>query len=127
MQVYAQNQELRVQLKESKQSENLLQEQVKRRDQRLSDLQENYDKLKLHSSSEEIETQLSVMQRKMHDIKGEFSSIDVIKMHLTEVVMITNIYPCMYVCNHYLYSFRYILKQVHNCNCNHSHFNKTLL
>ena len=103
LQVYAQNQELWVQLKESKQNENFLQEQIRRGEKRLSDLHENYDKLKSYSSGEEIEAQLTVMQRKMHDLKSKFSNIDVIKMHCIDEVMISSIviliciYTCIYV------------------------------
>lgn len=104
-QVYAQNQELRVQLKESKQNEIFLQEQIRREEQRLSELHEKYDKLKSYFSGEEIETQLSieeietqlsVMQRKMHDVKSKFSNIDVIKMHCIKEVMINNMYVSMH-------------------------------
>lgn len=75
--MYAQNYELRTQLKESKRNEEVLQEQINKAEQKLSDLHE----LKIFSSGKEIETQLSIMRRKMNDVKSEFGSIDVIKMH----------------------------------------------
>ena len=75
---------LRTQLNESKRMENLLQEQIDHTQKKLSDLHENYDELKTLSSSEDLETQLSIMQRKLSDVKSEFGSIDIIKMHYTE-------------------------------------------
>ena len=81
IQVYEQNQSLRTQLKESKRTENLLQEQIDKAQKKLSDLHE----LKTLSSSKDLETQLSIMQRKMSDVKSEFGSIDVIKMHYIEL------------------------------------------
>ena len=39
------------------------------------------------TSGEEIKTQLGVTQRKMEDVKSDFGSIDVIKMHYTKEVM----------------------------------------
>ena len=50
---------------------------------KLSDLHENYNKL---SGDEDMETQLKIMESKMQDVKSEFVSIDVIKMHFTEEV-----------------------------------------
>ena len=87
IQVYGQNEELKTQLKESKRSENFLQEQISKAEQKLSDLQISYDELRMLSSGEEIKTQLGVMQRKMEDVKSDFASIDVIKMYYTKEVM----------------------------------------
>ena len=81
IQVYEQNESLRTQLKESKRIENLLQEQIDKAQKKLSDLHE----LKTLSNSKDLETQLSIMQRKMSDVKSEFGSIDVIKMHYIEL------------------------------------------
>ena len=92
MQVYDQNESLRTQLKESKRTENLLQEQVDKAQKKLSDLHE----LKTLSSSEDLETQLSIMQRKMSDVKSEFGSIDTIKMHFTELTEQVNCYACIH-------------------------------
>ena len=83
IQLHAQNGELQAELRESKRIENLLLEQMDKGKQKLSELQENYDKLKMLSSSEEIESQLSIMQSKMRNVKSELGSIDVIKMHCT--------------------------------------------
>ena len=98
-QVYAQNEELRTQLKESKRNENFLQEQISKAEQKLSDLHASYDELQMFTSGKEMKTQLSVTQRKMQDVKSEFSSIDVIKMHYAEKVMIINVLLdiCVYV------------------------------
>ena len=92
MQVYDQNESLRTQLKESKRTENLLQEQVDKAQKKLSDLYE----LKTLSSSEDLETQLSIMQSKMSDVKSEFGSIDIIKMHFTELTEEVNYYACIH-------------------------------
>ena len=98
-QVYAQNEELRTQLEGSKRNENLLQEQISKAEQKLSDLHASYDDLQMLTSGEEMKTQLSVVQRKMQDVKNEFSSIDIIKMHYAEKVMIINVLLgiCVYV------------------------------
>ena len=79
IQVYEQNEVLRTQLNESKRMENLLQEQIDHTQKKLSEL-------KTLSSSEDLETQLSIMQRKLSDVKSEFGSIDIIKMHYIEEV-----------------------------------------
>ena len=81
-QVYAQNEELRSQLEESKRIESFLQDQISKVELKFSNLRENYDKL----SGEDIEAQLKIMQRRMFDVKSEFSSIDVIKLHWIEEV-----------------------------------------
>ena len=99
-QVYAQNEELQTQLEGSKRNENFLQEQINKAEQKLSDLHRSYDELQMLTSGEEMKTQLSVTQRKMQDVKNEFSSMDVIKMHYAEKVMILIFYwtnVCMYV------------------------------
>ena len=51
------------------------------------------------TSGKEIKTQFNVMQRKMQDVKNEFGSINVIKMHYDEKVMIINVSVdiCVYV------------------------------
>ena len=95
MQVYEQNESLRTQLKESKRTENLLQEQIDTTQKKLSDLQENYDKLKTLSSNEDLKAQLSIMQRKMSDVKKEFSKIKVYFTELTEEVKF-NYYACIH-------------------------------
>ena len=64
----------------------MLQQQLGQAHKMLSDMHENYDKLKTLSSSEDLETQLSNIQRKMCDVRSEFGSIDIIKMHYTEEV-----------------------------------------
>ena len=87
IQVYGQNEELKTQLKESKRNESFLQEQISKAQQKLSDLQISYDELRMLSSGEEIKTQFGVIQRKMEDVKSDFASIDVIKMHYTKEVM----------------------------------------
>ena len=84
-QVYAQNDELRTQLEESKRIENLLQEQISKAEQKVSDLHEKYKK---QSRDEEIETQLKILERQIADVKSEFDKIDVIKLHRTEKVPI---------------------------------------
>ena len=81
-QVYAQNEELRSQLEESKRIESFLQDQISKVQLKFSNVCENYDKL----SGEDIEAQLKIMQRRMFEVKGEFSSIDVIKLHWSEEV-----------------------------------------
>ena len=81
-QVYAQNEELWSQLEESKRIESFLQDQLSKVELKFSNLCENYDKL----SGEYIEAQLKIMQRKMFDVKSEFSSIDVINLHWSEEV-----------------------------------------
>ena len=98
-QVFAQNEELRTQLKGSKRNENFLQEQISKAEQKLSDLHASYDELQMLTSGEEMKSQLSFMQRKMQDVKSEFCSIDVIKMHYAEKVMIINVSVdiCVYV------------------------------
>ena len=63
----------------------MLQEQLDQAHKKLSDMHENY-KLKTLSSSEDLETQLSNIQRKMCDVRSEFGSIDIIKMRYTEEV-----------------------------------------
>ena len=80
--MYAQNDELRTQLKESKRNEKFLQERVEKVEQKLSDLHENLKLL----SSEETETHINVMQRKICDLKSAFCNIELIKMHCTEKV-----------------------------------------
>ena len=89
--VYAQNEELRTQLEGSKRNENFLQEQISKAEQKLSDLHRSYDELQMLTSGEEMKTQLSVMQRKVQDVKSEFSSIDVINMQYAEKVIIINV------------------------------------
>ena len=96
-QVYAQNEELRTQLEGSKRNENFLQEQISKAEQKLSDLHASYDELQMLTNGEEIKTQLSVTQTKVQDLKSEFSSIDVIKMHYAEEVMIINVLLDIYV------------------------------
>ena len=81
-QVYAQNEELRSQLEESKRIESFLRDQINKAELKFSNLRENYDKL----SVEGIEAQLKIMQRKMFDVKSEFRSIDVINLHWSEEV-----------------------------------------
>ena len=81
-QVYAPNEELRTQLEERKRNESLLQEQISKAEQ-LSILQDYYEKL---SSDEYMETQLNIMEIKLHDVKSKFGSIDEIKMIWTEEV-----------------------------------------
>ena len=81
-QVYAQNEELRSQLEESKRIESFLQGQISKVELKFSNLRENYDKL----SGEDIEAQLKIMQRKMFEMKSEFSNSDVIKLHWSEEV-----------------------------------------
>ena len=51
------------------------------------------------TSGEEMKTQLSVTQRKVQNVKSEFSNIDVIKIHYAEKVMIINVLLdiCIYV------------------------------
>ena len=73
-------------------------------------MRKDYDELKKLTGGEEIKSQLSAMQRKIQDIKDEFGSIDVIKMHYTEKVMIINIFSfdIAYVCT-YIYSRIYVL------------------
>ena len=87
IQVYGHNEELRTQLKESKRNENFLREQISKAEQKLSDLQISNDELRMLTSGEEIKTQLGVTQRKIEDVKSNFGSIDVIKMHYTKEVM----------------------------------------
>ena len=98
-QVYAQNQELRTQLKESKRNEEILLEQINKAKQKMSDLHKDYNELKVLSSGKEIETQLSIMRRKMNDVKSEFGNIDVIKIHCIEEVKVTK-YKNTYACVH---------------------------
>ena len=88
-QVYAQNDQLWTQLEESKRIETLLQEQIRKFEQKVSDLHENYDQ---QPGSEEIETQLKIIQRKMFDVKSEFASIDLIKLHWSEEVATDYLY-----------------------------------
>ena len=84
-QVYAQNEELRTQLEQSKRQEFCLQRQISIAEQKFSKLHEMYDKL---HGSENLESQLKVMQRKMQNVKSEFGSIDIIKLHWTEEVCV---------------------------------------
>ena len=51
------------------------------------------------TSGKELKTQLSVTQQKMQNVKSEFCSIDVIKMHYAEKVIIINVSVdiCVYV------------------------------
>ena len=88
-QVYAQNDQLWTQLEESKRIETLLQEQIRKFEQKVSDLHENYDQ---QPGGEEIETQLKIIQRKMCDVKSEFASIDLIKLHWSEEVATDYLY-----------------------------------
>ena len=80
--MYGQNEELRSQLEESKRIESFLQDQISKAELKFSNLHEKYDKL----SGEDIEAQLKTMQRKVFDVKSEFSSIDIIKLHWSEEV-----------------------------------------
>ena len=83
VQVYAQNDQLRTQLEQSKQIESLLREQISKAEQKVSYLHESYDK---QYGGEDIEIQLKMLQRKLLDVKNEFCSIEVIKLHWTEEV-----------------------------------------
>ena len=87
-QVYAQNQELQTELEESKRIEKVLLEHINKAEQKLSDLHEDYDKLKVLSGTEELETQINLLRRKFNDVKSEFGGIDVIKIHCIEEVKI---------------------------------------
>ena len=80
MQVNSQNQVLRTQLKESKNYEKVLQEQVTK-------VEEKYDKLKMFSNGEEIEAELTSTQRKIVDVKSAFECIDAIKNQWIKVIM----------------------------------------
>ena len=109
IQVYGQNEELRTQLKESKRNESFLQEQISKAEQKLYDLQISNDELRMLTSGEEIKTQLGVTQRKMEDVKSDFGSIDVIKMHYTKEVMFSvdiRTYVAMYVLRYFPAPFR---------------------
>ena len=55
-QVFAQNEELRTQLKGSKRNENFLQEQISKAEQKLSDLHASYDELQMLTSGEEMKS-----------------------------------------------------------------------
>ena len=54
---------LRTQLKESKNYEKILQEQITK-------MEEKYEKLKMFSNGEEIEAELTSAQRKIVDVKS---------------------------------------------------------
>ena len=82
-QVYAQNEELRNELEKSKRNESLLQEQIYKAELKLSNLQDDCNKL---SGGEHMETQLKFEESKLHDDKSEFSGIDEVKMTWTEEV-----------------------------------------
>jgi len=84
--VNAQNERLRTQLKESKTYEKALQEQINRAEDKYLDLYQTHEKLKMFSNSEEMEAQLSIMQRKMVDVKFVFGCIDIIKIQCIEEV-----------------------------------------
>ena len=81
-QVYAQNEELRSQLQERERFQSCLQDQISKAELKFSDLREIYDKL----TGEDIEAQLKIIQRKMFEVKSEFSSNDVIKLHSSEEI-----------------------------------------
>ena len=91
---------------ESKRNEGFLQGRISKAEQKLYDLQISNDELRMLTSGEEIKTQLGVTQRKMEDVKSDFASIDVIKMHYTKEVMFT-VDTCMYVC---MYVATYVLR-----------------
>jgi len=84
--VNAQKEELRTQLKESKTYEKALQEQINKAKDKYLDLYQAHEKLKMYSNSEEIESQLNIMQRKMVDVKSAFGCIDIIKIQCIEEV-----------------------------------------
>ena len=88
-QVYAKNDQLWTQLEESKRIETLLREQIRKFEKEVSDAHENYDQ---QPGGEEIETQLKVIQRKLFDVKSEFASIDLIKLHWSEEVVTDYLY-----------------------------------
>ena len=115
-QVYAQNQELRTELKESKRIEKVLLEHVNKAEEKLSVLHEDYDKLKVLSGTEELETQINLLRRKFNDVKSEFGSIDVIKIHCIEEVKsnYTTSHVAMYVCDQ---AWEILLHKIH-----HSHY-----
>jgi len=90
--VNAQNEGLRTQLKESKTYEKALQEQINRAKEKYLDLYQTHEKLKMFSNSEEMESLLNIMQRKMVDVKSAFGYIDIIKIQCIEEVKTYNCY-----------------------------------
>ena len=83
VQAYTQIDQLRTQLEQNKRTESLLWEQISKAKQKVSDLHESYDK---QYAGEDIETQLKIIQRKMLDVKNEFVSIEVTKLHWSDEV-----------------------------------------
>jgi len=96
--VNAQKEELQTQLKESKTYEKALQEQIKRAEDKYLELYQTHEKLKMFPNSEEMESQLNTMQRKMVDVKSAFGCIDIIKIQRIEEVKTYKI--CYIHCMH---------------------------
>ena len=88
IQVNSQNAELQTQLKEKETYEKALQQQISKTEEKYSEVNEMYEKLKMVSNAKEVEDQLCITQRKMANVKAEFGFIDVIKIkYIEEVVM----------------------------------------
>ena len=71
---------------ESKKFENALQEQISKAEEKYLDLHQMYEKVKLLSDGEEMEAQLSSLQKRMINVKSAFGCIDVIKTQCIEEV-----------------------------------------
>ena len=82
---------MRTQLKESKSFENILQEQISQAKEKYKGLYEEYEKVKVLSSGEEVEAELRSLQRKMVDVKDAFGSIDVLKLQFIEKVWLNSL------------------------------------
>lgn len=110
-QVYAQNEELRTQLTESKRIENVLLEHMNKAENKLSILHEDYHKLKVLFNAEELNTQINILRRKFNDVKSELGSIDVIKVNCIEEVKICYVNVCMLrqlvgiIASHFIFSW----------------------
>ena len=64
----------------------VLQQQISKAEEKYSEVNSKFEKLKMFSNIKEMENQLSDVQRKMADVKSAFGYIDVIKMKCIEEV-----------------------------------------
>ena len=66
--------------------EKVLQQQTNKAEEKYSEVNSKFEKLKMLSNIKEMENQLSDVQRKMLDVKSAFVYIDVIKIKYIEEV-----------------------------------------
>ena len=87
-QVKSQNEKLRAQLKEKEIYEKVLQQQISKAEEKYSEVNSKFEKLKMFSNIKEMENQLSDVLRKMVDVKSAFGYIDIVKMKYIKEVKI---------------------------------------